>query len=193
MGRGGVRYGAGRPGWRPKAEACLRLDVRDFARRKLLRPGTFGWHWTNKSTGEQVGSIQIQCNASAMELHYSLSGEPKVQRVPLSRTSCTFGGLRDWLHCPSCGRRAAILYMTRGRFCCRCCGRVSYSSQSEDLCGRTWRRQAKLEARLEEDCQRPKGMHRATYKRILSSIFDCEEVRETALAAFMDRHWHLLQ
>lgn len=193
MGRGGLRFNAGRPGWRMKAEHCLRLDVRDLARRRLLGSGSFGWHWTDGSSGERVGSIEIEARGSELGLRYSIRGEPKAQRVPLSRTTCTFGGARPWFHCPRCDRRVAILYLTGGRFACRRCGQVAYASQSEDLCARTWRRQAKLEAKLGDDWRRPKGMHRATHERIMSRILACEEVRDSALAAFIDRHWHLLR
>jgi hypothetical protein len=42
MGTGGSRYGAGRPGYKGKAEACMRLDVRMWARRGTLTPGYSG-------------------------------------------------------------------------------------------------------------------------------------------------------
>lgn len=187
MGRGGYRFGAGRPGYRLKAEACLRLDVRQLARRDLLRPCTYAWRWTNDYTGEEAGAISITASTSALRLNYSANGQPVSERVSISRTPCHFGGTRPWLHCPRCPARVAILYLRGGRFVCRHCARVAYSSQCEDEIGRAWRRQAKLEARLGDGWARPKGMHHRTHERTLARIFKCEEIRECSLAAFLAR------
>jgi len=68
MGTGGVRYGAGRPGWKRKAEQSMAFDVRQIAKKGLLRPGVFSWHWSN-NYGEKVGSqslgekYQVICSA----------------------------------------------------------------------------------------------------------------------------------
>ena len=64
---------------------------------------------------------------------------------------------------------------------------IVYASQSEDACGRTWRKQAKLEARVGANWTRPKGMHRATRERLMDGNFDCEGRREDELAAFIGR------
>lgn len=42
MSRGGWRWGAGRPAYKGKAEACMRIDVREWHRRGTLRPGYSG-------------------------------------------------------------------------------------------------------------------------------------------------------
>ena len=65
---------------------------------------------------------------------------------------------------------------------------MAYGSQSEDALGRAWRLQRKLESRLGENWQRPKGMHHHTREKIIERIFDCEMAREDALAAYMARH-----
>jgi hypothetical protein len=41
--------------------------------------------------------------------------------------------------------------------------------------GRLWRKQNKLEARLGENCQKPKWMRKRTYERIWTQINDLEE------------------
>jgi hypothetical protein len=188
MARGGTRYGAGRPGWHVKAEHCLRLDVRQIARRHLLRDGgTFGWHWTNSYTGDTVGSISVTTFADSLRLNYRSDGTPVRESVQIDRTACTYGGTRPWLRCPRCNRRVAVLFLRGGRFVCRHCGNVVYGSQAEDALGRTWRRQQKLESRLGENWTRPKGMHHRTRERLLDGIFDCEERRDDALAQFIGR------
>jgi hypothetical protein len=187
MGRGGYRYGAGRPAFRPKAEHCLRLDVRQIARRDLLRPCSYSWHWTNSYTGEETGAISITASASSLALSYSASGQPVSERVSITRTPCQFGGNRPWFQCPRCQGRVAVLYLRGGRFVCRACARVTYASQCEDVVGRSWRRQRKLEALLGENWARPKGMHHATRKRILNTIIECEDLRDRALDDYLVR------
>lgn len=187
MAKGGHRYGAGRPGWRRKAESCLRVDVREFARRRLLGAASFSWTWTNNYTGEQVGSISIRPTGQSLILTYTANGWPISQSIALERTACPFGGSRPWMRCGQCHRRVAVLYFSGREFVCRHCGRVAYASQSEDELGRGWRRQRKLEARLGEDWERPSGMRTATYERILERIYACENNRDASLAAFLAR------
>jgi len=193
MGRGGMRYGAGRPAFKGKAEACMRLDVRNLARRRALAPGSSGsWSWTVTRTGEEVGSIGYRMEAGALVLSYSINGDPRTQCVPILRTPCNYGNTRPWFACPHCTARVAVLYMRRGGFYCRKCAQVAYSSQSEDVCARTWRVQQKAEAKLGKHWARPKGMHAATRDKLLATIFHCEELREDALARFMALHAGLL-
>lgn len=187
MGRGGWRFGAGRPGWRVKAEQCLRLDVRDFSRRSLLATGHFNWHWHRTDTNEEVASISIYADGWHLRLSYRINDEPREQVVQLDRTPCHFGGTREWFRCPRCHRRVALLFVRGGGFACRSCHRVAYTSQSEDLCARLWRRQMRWESRLGPDWVRPKGMHRTTFERILNAIFRCEDRRDTEVAGLLAR------
>lgn len=188
MGRGGMRWGAGRPASKGKAEACIRLDVREFARRGTLRPGYFGsWSWSNTRTGEHTGSISYRAEDGAVVLSYAVDGEARTQRVPILRTACHYGNTRPWFACPHCMARVAVIYFRRGGFYCRKCARVAYYSQSEDTIGRTWRVQQKAEAKLGKGWARPKGMHHKTRERLLETIFRCEELRDEELARYMLR------
>jgi hypothetical protein len=55
--------------------------------------------------------------------------------IRLTTTSCNFGGVRYWFVCPSvknsvqCSRRVGVIYIDRKYFACRCCHRLTYSSQ----------------------------------------------------------------
>lgn len=187
MARGGSRYGAGRPGWHLKAEHCLQLDVRKLAPHMLLGSGAFAWRWTNSRTGKETGSMTIYSWPDKLRLSFTQDGRPCGHDVAIVRTACNYGGSRPWLLCPPCGGRAAVLYLRSGRFICRRCAKVAYASQSEDVFGRAWRIQAKLEAQLEKHLQRPKGMHHATRARLLEAIQACEELRDRALARFAQR------
>ena len=186
MARGGYRGGAGRPGWHVKVDNCLKLDVRELARRKLLDGGSFTWHWSETDSGKVVGQIGIITFSGEVRLNFTLNGTPLQQVIRLERTACNYGGTRPWFRCPRCQRRVAVLYLRSG-FLCRPCGHIAYGSQSEDALGRTWRRQQKLERLLGRGWARPTRMHLATRARILARIFQCEEQRDEALCAFMSR------
>jgi hypothetical protein len=112
----------------------------------------------------------------------TLNGEKRNmdERIALIYKPCNFGGSRPWFQCPRCARQVAVLYLRSGRFACRHCQRVAYSSQSEDVMGRMWRKQQSIEARLGDNWLRPKGMRQNTYRRLLDSLMDCEEGREEA-------------
>lgn len=193
MARGGMRWGAGRPGWHVKAEHCRRLDVRRWHRDDLLRPGiSTSWIWTDSETGERLASIGFSVAEHHLTLDYRINDVPVRQEVRLERTACHYGGLRPWFRCPKCARKVALLYLRSNGAFCRHCQRVAYASQSDDLCARTWRKQAKLEAQLGPYWQRPKGMHDRTRERLLQGTFACEAVREDALAAYLSRVVHLM-
>lgn len=183
MGRGGIRYGAGRPGWKAKAEQCLRVDVRMLQRAGLLAPGAFGSSGWSRA-GKSMGIIGTRAESGVLWLRYATEGRPSDHRVKLESTVCTYGGCRPWFACPGCGRRAAVLYLCSGAFRCRLCASVAYASQSEGEIGRSWRKQEKAEARLSR-----KGIHRATFDHLVSTIVDCEERREKAVFAFLARMW----
>lgn len=194
MGKGGTRSGAGRPGWRVKAEHCRSIDVRRFAALGVLKPGTWGWEWRDPETKALQGSIGLHSASTGLRLQYTLNGEARSQHVPLTRTACQLGGDRPWFLCPRCGRRVAVLYLRASGFACRHCQKVTYASQCADAIGRTWIKQRKLERRLGEHWARPPNMRSATHQRILRAILACETVREEALAGYVARvfgpHFH---
>lgn len=166
----------------------MRIDVRQWARGGMLKPGYAGtWAWTNSQTGERTGSISFRITQASAVLSYSLSGMAHSQAVPIVTTRCNFGSSRPWFACPLCRERVAILYLRRGGFYCRPCAKVGYYSQSEDACGRAWRKQRKAEAKLDPNWQRPKGMHHSTRERLLQTIWECEEVRDREIAGFLSR------
>lgn len=185
MAKGGARYGAGRPAYNIKAEQVQRVDIRIWQRRNLLdREGTFSWSWNRG--GEPTGSIGVAVYVGkAVELRYTVSSggvaQPINERVFLAYTPCHFGGTRKWFVCPRCHHRREVLYLRNGRFACRHCQRVAYSSQSEDELARMWRKQGRIEVRLGGDWRRPKGMRQRTYKCLLDQLYACEECREIAL------------
>lgn len=191
MAKGGARYGAGRPTNKIKGEQLQRIDVRTWAGRGLLNgAGWFSWAWNRG--GESSGRIGVRVDSTtALTLQYTvtINGDKLDvnERVAIAHTACNFGGTRSWFQCTRCTRRVAVLYMRAGRFACRHCQRVSYTSQSEDEISRTWRTQQKIEARLGDYGQRPKGMRLHTYQRLRATVWDCEQRRDEAFAIVVER------
>lgn len=193
MGTGGRRYGAGRPGWRRKCEQCLRLDIRALARKGFLKPGSyFGWQWTRDE--EPCGSIGL----SVSDAHVTFTYQRKPAEFPaqdfcfqvwIERSRCHLGGSRPWFLCPRCRNRCAILYgLARdGRFGCRICMRLAYTSEAEDTLSRLRRKQWKLEARLGENHVRPPRMRHKTYERIHERIGEVEEAKDENFIASASR------
>jgi hypothetical protein len=186
LGTGGSREGAGRPGWRRKCEQLLWLDIRKLDRAKRLQPGQyFTWKWSRGD--EPAGLIGIRTDIDHVRLIYTwspYSGDPRSFDYPVQveRTLCHYGGSRSWWLCPRCHSRRAVIYgiARDGRFGCRGCMRLGYCTEAQDTIGRLWRKQRKLEAKLGENYQRPKGMHARTYERIFAKIDEVEERKDTA-------------
>jgi hypothetical protein len=191
MSRGGMRYGAGRPSHKVKAEHLQRVEVGRWHRGGYLRAGrSFTWSWHRDD--EPTGNIGVLVHgADSLALQYMVGSDDQrrdgSQTIWLAYTACNYGNSRPWFVCPACQRRAGVLYMRAGRFACRNCQRVSYASQSDDVLDRMWRKQAKLEALLDEHWQRPKGMRYRTYDGLRATLYELEERREDAFTAFAAR------
>jgi hypothetical protein len=177
---GGWRYGAGRPARKIKTDQVLAIDVRRWAREGIV--GTAGrcgrWEWS--SDEEPIASLTFASQPGRV----TVSTEQVYQVLEVEQTPCTYGGTRAWWRCPTCARRAAIVYWRGGsRFGCRSCWQLAYRSQSQDALGRAIRREARLTARLGDFGQRPRGMHQQTYERILYAVERCERTFNAAMVA----------
>ena len=166
--KGGGRYGAGRPALHDKTTAYPSICVSDLK-----------------------GCLSTPGEALYAALTYAWQGEQAILRIPLTRTTCHYGGHRYWFFCPQCGVRVAVIYLTDSPGC-RWCLRLRYPSQSENDIQRSWRRQSKIERRLaagigDGNCGRPKGMHWETFERLLRECCRLQKQRDTACLAFLER------
>ena len=188
MGKGGMRYGAGRPSYKVKAEHLLRVDIGRWHRGGYLHAGrSFTWSWHRGD--EPTGNIGVLVHgADSLRLQYMVGSDDQrrdgSQTIRLARTACNYGKSRPWFVCPVCQRRAGVLYMRAGRFACRRCQKVAYASQSCDLLDRLWRKQSKIESRLVQHWQRPKGMRQRTYDAIFAELSNLDERRDKAFTEF---------
>jgi hypothetical protein len=197
MGTGGARHGAGRRGSRRKCEQMLALDVRKLRQRGYLQSGSqFRWRWSY--CDEPLASVWVSVTEGAATLSYSSTpydGDAVCHTydVTLERTACYFGGARVWFRCPRCHRRCAVIYGVArdGRFGCRKCLRLAYSSEAEDPVQRCWRAQRKIEGRLTEDGDRPKGMRQKTFRRLCERWDALEEKKDVRWVASVTRRFEL--
>lgn len=188
MPRGGLRQGAGRPGLKAQAELCLHMDIRTIQRAGMLQGGYVGaLRWKHSHSGEAAGMVHFSAAGSSVRLDYGAAGKESSQSISITRTRCHFGGSRPWFVCPIRGERVAILYARDGRFACRRCQRVAYQSQSEDGMSRMNRKLRRIEAKIGPQCKRPKGMHRASFERLLDALCQCEDKWESAMVYVVER------
>lgn len=182
MAKGGMRYGAGRPGYRLVAEASRRIDIRRWSKGGLLSDGrSFTWHWTCE--GETTGSIGVRAFATYVRLDYWIGAQDArrdaSQTVFTTSTPCNYGGSRPWFVCPVCNDRAAILFLRASRFACRQCQRVSYRSQSGSATDRVCARYHRLDALVM--APKPKWQRKATRERLFDRYVIASEQFERVL------------
>jgi hypothetical protein len=170
------------------AEDCLKIDIRHLSKEGCLKPGQRYLKWQNGC------SIAIKTERDAFVLQYAVTHDTQLEtvdiKIPLSWTSCTYGGKRPWFICPGegCGRRVAKLYLKDRYFRCRHCHDLAYSSQREGKEKRLMYRSQRICRRLgANSCfdlclkPKPKGMHQSTYDEL--SLKAKELDRESLIAA----------
>ena len=154
------------------------IDIRRLKKQGFLQPGNSGsLSWS--CNGEQTGLISFRMETGRMILDYKFryhswqDWEPVEQIVLLDKTSCNFGGYREWLLCPRCRKRVAILYGAGKYFFCRHCYGLCYESQQENETYRLIRKAQKIRERLGASENlflpilfKPKGMHQKTFDRL---------------------------
>lgn len=171
------------------------IDVPRWKRDGLLAPNqSFGWQWSRDE--EVVASIRVRSEASKVVLtyrHRSGGSNWKDESYPvyLAWTSCHLGGLRPWFLCPArgCGRRVAVLY-GGAIFACRKCYQLAYPSQRESSYVRAARKADRIRAKLGWELgllngggPKPKGMHWATFERLVARHDALVNISLTSLQA----------
>ena len=163
---------------KPTVEDFLQLDIPSLKRLGFLTEGFSSLLvWSNSRTREETGRIGITCLGDRLRLNYKSKSRGEdwqdiEEYIRLSTTQPNYGGERQWLHCPSCGSRRAILYGGR-YFRCRACHGACYQTQLEDARNRAltklYRRRKKYGGFGSSDepfPPKPKWMRWATYFRL---------------------------
>ena len=170
---------------------CPSLDVRRLEREGRLCPG-LSLPYKLGRYGRTVATIDLEAPDSGFGIVVSYDYlKPGPERLSESYCTpirvewapCNYGGVRAWFRCPEegCGRRVAILYASP-HFACRVCHRLAYYSQRSQPHDRALSRAQNIRVRLggtgnmyEPFPERPKGMHRRTYRRLFHEyrVADC--------------------
>ena len=121
MSKGGMRYGAGRPGYKVKAEHLLRVEIGRWHRGGYLHAGrSFSWRWHRGD--EPTGNIGVLVHgADSLALQYTVGSDDQrrdgSQTIRLAHTACNYGKSRPWfcLPCLPAARWCAV--RARGALC----------------------------------------------------------------------------
>jgi hypothetical protein len=187
-------FGSGRRSSRRCTDEMLALDVREIQRRGLIVPGgnlTLQWFVGEDTTAAMKVAIGEGFAVFSYERRERNGAwRPVKCPVPLAWTRCHYGGQRAWWRCPSegCNRRVAVLYGGPD-FRCRHCHHLAYRCQRESKGDRALRRASGIRRRLGREqailggyVDRPKGMHRSTFARL---VIDHDGAVEAALTEFL--------
>ena len=190
-------FGSGRPRSRAHVEDSLVLDLPKLIGDGMVRPGcwsgSIAWHST--ATGEAAGSVSYIATmdpttaAGTIRVFYTLpNGEgarrPIADTIALEGRPQPFGGLIWYLRCPLSARRCRKLFLPPGarRFAARQVHRIPYRSQSEAPHERALSQAHKIRRRLGGTgaigglVERPAGMHRTTFARVVDRLDHYEDI-----------------
>lgn len=177
-------FGSGRL-WRKNIKTTARypqLDVRVLYHKDLLKPGQiYTRNWYDDDKEKTIAVHIITEMDKLMLLHRDKRGQDHCYGINLSWTACNYGGNRPWFICPvkKCTQRVAKLYLVATFFACRHCYKLIYFSQLQTPEDRAIQRADNIRAQLgwepgilngHED--KPKGMHRETFNRLISDHDD---------------------
>ena len=173
-------------------ESQHRIDIRWLRKQNSLLPGYSGSiFWSMR--GEKTGSIRYRMERDRMVLIYrhrprGCDWENVEQIICLDKTICNYGGYRKWFLCPQCQKRVALLYGAGKYFLCRHCYSLTYDSCNASPLQRIFDRANKLRESLGGHAgvafpiaDRPKGVHHATYNRIVAEIYRLEDLGERGM------------
>ena len=173
-------WGSGRYGYRTAhtTEESKRVDIRFIRTQGWLYDGRIGLlSWSRG--GERTGTVSYRIEGKTFTLDYKVQengGEWETIKlpVPLTTTSCRYGGQRYYFLCPGlgCGRRCEVLYSAGLYFVCRKCAGLIYDSQKGGEVDKLIEAKHKLGERIFKHYEcgggggKKKGMHWKTFHRL---------------------------
>ena len=166
----------------PVLEDMRSIDVREWVRLGLLREQHFIADW-NLGTRKIAGYICIPRGDHVYLSYYRQGGEPVTQLVQLAGTPCNFGGHRQWVRCPTCQSRRALLFLIRDRLICRECSHTPYYTQQVGDVDRLMHKRQKIEVRLD------KRLRRITRERTFNDWVQVQDEIEQKVAGTNRSLW----
>ena len=159
-----------------------RLTVEELATdcvdvRELCKAGALDGEWVSFRWPQLRWPTVRKMRAARYLVLIEMQNQTVAQQVPISWSSCNYGGARPWLHC-LCGRRVARLFKGFGGYHCRaCCGDPLYESQLRNKKARAYLQAYRSRQQLggsrpvvDPVPERPYGMKRKTYARLCDRI-----------------------
>ena len=136
-----------------------------------------GKHSGRRTTGSMMAlDVRKVHDITSSTIAVEFTYEGKTTTIKLDWTPCTYGGARAWWVCSQCRRRVAILYLGNV-LACRHCHCLAYQSDRTKKSHEPYDRSNAVRATLGwgGGCmspigEKPKGMHWATYSRLLSTL-----------------------
>lgn len=149
--------------------------------RNIIMPTTANTHSLSDYKQISINSFHDHISTSQpdrLAFSYSHRDKSYSYNVELLKTHCNYGGYRYWFACPECSRRVGVLYCA-GLYVCRHCIGANYQTQLMQ----PWQRpDARIQAirkrlgwRYSMYQPKPKGMHRATHKRLFMEYIEIED------------------
>lgn len=175
---------------KPVLEDFVKLDIRAWIKSGYLNQKIFSCEWSLGS--RTLAKVVVVVADQKLTLHFISDGY-LTQQIRILSTPCHLGGKRQWLACPICGKRMAVLYGKQGGFACRKCLSLNYQCQHIEPHERLAQRAHKIRDRLKwprgfvYGSDKPKGMHWQTFERLVQQAELAEEKwRAAAKAKFPD-------
>tara|TARA_R110000787_G_scaffold63520_1_gene142917 strand:- start:2343 stop:2987 length:645 start_codon:yes stop_codon:yes gene_type:complete len=156
-------------------DQCPNLDINFWKKNQLLFDASeFDIAWTTYDYWEYQATIEVKLNNMIVNIYLVFDdGHAVIKSILLDATACHYGGIRYWLLCPCCKKRAAKLYLVDQDIKCIRCSGYSYQSQNETHKDRQLRLARKARYKLgaggnllKPIFQKPKGMHWRTFFRL---------------------------
>ena len=182
-------YGSGRRGSGRAATTSevKRVDIRYIRKQGWLYSGRKGFlSW--QCRGETSGTVGYSISGDVFTLDYSVrqhgeEWEAITLEVPLTTTSCRYGGQRYYFQCRGlgCGRRCEVIYSTGKYFVCRKCAGLLYTTQKSDRLDQIRIAKDKIGERIFEEYDgewgwpKKKGIHQKTFERGYARFLELEE------------------
>jgi hypothetical protein len=164
---------------RPTTDTRIAVDIRELFRHIGGSTGNkVLYRWNSNRGGQVPVATAFTLTSPELITVTNLGGAMPNETLDVVYSSCHLGGRRPWFMCTKlgCGKRVAILYEHPRGFRCRACCGLDYRSHRERPYDRMLRRSRHIRAKVGGGVNlvnvfppRPKGMHWATYARLLRS------------------------
>ncbi|MCB0126673.1 MAG: hypothetical protein KDE58_30655 [Caldilineaceae bacterium] len=176
--------------WDKKAttDDCDNLDMTRFAKSVDMTKLCAGsWRWTY-SSGRKSSISYCNIPGDGVRLQYSSNGQDYNYLVKVATTTPNYGGTRYYWRCPSCNRRARIIYGGT-LFLCRHCHGLTYATAQSggDLLTTIDNRLYRIREKLQGDWhflqgpgEKPKHMHWRTYSKLACEYLNLLQMRNLA-------------